>query len=291
VSTTRTKAVETVLASPPTHWVGDGFLVSSVFSPDRIGDRLSPFILLDYGAPVVYEPAEERRGVGEHPHRGFETVTVAFQGEIEHRDSAGNSGRIGPGDVQWMTAGRGVLHEEKHSEEFTRRGGAMEMAQLWVNLPARVKMTEPRYQTLLAKEIPTVPLAGRGRVRVVSGEFEGVRGAARTFSPVTVLDVALPAGAKARFPVPEGHTAAVFVRSGSVWVSGTHSAGERQLALLTREGADVEVEATQDAELLLLAGEPLGEPVFAYGPFVMNTADEVRKAVTDYQSGRFGRLD
>ncbi|MCW5775858.1 MAG: pirin family protein [Phycisphaeraceae bacterium] len=288
---TRTKRVETVLPSPPGHWVGDGFPVSSVISPQAVGSRLSPFVLMDYAAPARFEASGEPRGVDTHPHRGFETVTVVFQGELEHRDSAGNSGRIGPGDVQWMTAGAGVLHEEKHSREFTRRGGTFEVAQLWVNLPARHKMTPPRYQELRADAIPAVALPGdAGTARIIAGDFAGVRGPAATFTPVVLWDVRLRAGARTNLPIPDGHNAAVFVRAGSARVGGEHDAKAGELAVLSRAGGGAVVETDRGADLLVLAGEPIDEPVVTYGPFVMNTAEEIRQAVEDVRAGRFGRL-
>lgn len=286
------KRVETLLPPAPMHWVGDGFPVRSVFSPQSVRTRLSPFVLMDYAGPAAFEPSDQPRGVDSHPHRGFETVTVVYQGELEHRDSAGNSGSIGPGDVQWMTAASGVLHEEKHSSGFTRRGGTLEMAQLWVNLPARRKMSPPRYQELRRGAIPTVGLPdGAGTVRVIAGAFNTTAGAAQTFTPVILWDVMLRKAAPARLPVPDGYTAAVFGRSGSAWVGETHSVGPGQFAVLTREGADALLQADEDSEFLILGGEPIDEPVVTYGPFVMNTPEEIQKAIEDTRSGRLGRLD
>lgn len=286
------KKVATILSSPRTHWVGDGFPVSSVFSPQSVRTRLSPYVLMDYAGPARFDPSDQPRGVDSHPHRGFETVTVVYQGELEHRDSAGNSGRIGPGDVQWMTAASGVLHEEKHSREFTRRGGVLEMAQLWVNLPAKHKMTPPRYQTLLRDAIPAVTLPDdAGTARIIAGAFDGTRGAAETATPVILWDVRLRRGAQVRLPVTDGFNAAVFVRSGSVRMGETHSAKSRQLALLERDGDGVVVQAEEDAELLVVGGQPLDEPVVAYGPFVMNTPEEIQTAIEDVRAGRFGQLD
>lgn len=286
------KHVETVLPSPPTHWVGDGFPVSSVFSPQSVKSRLSPYVLFDYAGPAKFEPSDKPRGVDTHPHRGFETVTVVYQGELEHRDSGGNSGSIGPGDVQWMTAASGVLHEEKHSREFTRKGGVLEMAQLWVNLPAKHKMTPPRYQELRRDTIPAVALAdGAGTGRIIAGDFNGTPGAARTVTPVILWDMKLSKGATVRLPIPDGFNAAVFVRSGSVWVSDTHSADARQLAVLSREGQGATVKAEEDSEFLVVGGEPLNEPVVTYGPFVMNTPDEIQRAIEDVRAGKLGQLD
>jgi len=226
------------------------------------------------------------------PHRGFETVTIVYQGELEHRDSGGNSGSIGPGDVQWMTAASGVLHEEKHSREFTRKGGVLEMAQLWVNLPARHKMTPPRYQELRRDAIPTVTLPDdAGTARIIAGDFNPTRGAARTVSPVILWDVRIRKRATVRLPIPSGFNSAVFVRSGSVRVSGTHSVDARQLAVLSRDGDGATVQAAEDAEFLVVGGEPINEPVVTYGPFVMNTAEEIQQAIEDVRAGKLGQLD
>lgn len=285
------KKVIDVRSGPPMHWVGDGFPVSSVLSPGSTGTALSPFVLMDYAGPARFGPADRARGVDSHPHRGFETVTVVYKGELEHRDTAGNRGSIGPGDVQWMTAASGVLHEEKHSAAFTRAGGELEMAQLWVNLPAAHKMDPPRYQELRDAGIPRVELAGgAGHVRVIAGAWGKTAGAARTVTAVVLWDVSLRAGASVELPVMEGHNAAVFVRSGAVRVAGTHSAGARRLAVLSREGAGSTVTAEEDAELLVIGGEPIDEPMVAYGPFVMNTPEEIQRAIADVRSGKFGEL-
>ncbi len=248
--------------------------------------------MLDYAAPRNFEPATVRRGVGEHPHRGFETVTIVYQGELEHRDSAGNGGRIGPGDVQWMTAASGVVHEEFHSEKFTRSGGKMEMMQLWVNLPAKDKMSPPRYQTLLDAEIPSVPLPdGAGRIRVIAGEFGGHKGPAKTFTPMNVWDLRLSAGktatlVDARGPHDGRRSRCMDARS----LNGTQAAGEAQLAIFDRQGGEFTIGAETEATLLVLSGEPLNEPVVGYGPFVMTSDREIAQAIRDYQSGRFGSL-
>ena len=284
------KRVVAVHASPAGHWVGDGFPVRSLFSYDALGAALSPFLLLDYAGPAEFTPAERPRGVGEHPHRGFETVTIVYQGEVEHRDSAGNGGRIGPGDVQWMTAAGGLMHEEFHSQRFTREGGTMEMAQLWVNLPAKDKMSAPHYQPIVASDIPDVELAGgAGRVRVIAGEFEGHRGPARTFTPIDVYDVSLRAGKAATFHLPDGHTTAIALLRGAIDVKGTR-ANAASIVQLDRAGSEVHVDASQDATFLVLAGAPIDEPIAGYGPFVMNTRDEIMTAIRDLQEGRFGQL-
>lgn len=278
-------------AAPP-HWVGDGFPVRSIFSYDGLGrGTLSPFLMLDYAAPRHFTPSPRRRGVGEHPHRGFETVTLVYQGELEHRDSAGNGGGIGPGDVQWMTAASGILHEEFHSERLTREGGAMEMMQLWVNLPAKDKMSKPGYQTLLDAEIPRVPLPGdAGTVRIIAGEFDGRRGPARTFTPIDVWDLRLKAGGSARLAMPEGHTAALVPMHGRVTINGERDADETQLVVLERHGGEFTIGAAGDATVLVLGGEPINEPVVGHGPFVMTTEREIAEAIRDFRSGSFGRM-
>lgn len=279
-------------AAPP-HWVGDGFPVRSIFSYDGLGrEALSPFLMLDYAAPRHFDPAARRRGVGVHPHRGFETVTVVYDGELEHRDSAGNGGRIGPGDVQWMTAASGILHEEFHSERFTREGGTMSMMQLWVNLPARHKMEKPRYQTILDADIPRVPVGDAGTIRIIAGEFGGRKGPAETYTPIAVWDLRVAPGRTATLSVPEGHTAAIVPMRGLALVNGAHAAGPAQLVRLAREGGEFTIRAEGDDELaaLVLAGEPLGEPVVGYGPFVMNSEREIAAAFADFQSGRFGQM-
>jgi redox-sensitive bicupin YhaK (pirin superfamily) len=285
------KKVLAVRSAPRAHWVGDGFPVRSMFGYDADGPALTPFLLLDYAGPMAFSPAARPRGVGQHPHRGFETVTIVYQGEVEHRDSTGAGGIIGPGDVQWMTAAGGILHEEFHSQAFTQRGGMLEMVQLWVNLPARDKMEQPGYQTLLDADIPSVALpGGAGRVRVIAGEFDGYRGPARTHTPIDVFDVRLGAGRTARLPAPEGRTLALVVLHGTVLVNGEHVAREAELVQFERDGQDVEIEANGDATLLLLGGEPIDQPIAGYGPFVMNTEAEIREAIEDFNAGRFGRL-
>jgi quercetin 2,3-dioxygenase len=285
------KALLGVSPSPKGHWVGDGFPVRSLFTYDNLGQHLSPFLLLDYAGPAEFAPAARPRGVGEHPHRGFETVTIVYQGEVAHRDSVGNAGLIGPGDVQWMTAASGILHEEFHSPAFTRRGGALEMAQLWVNLPARHKMSAPRYQTILDATIPKRELAGgAGSVRVIAGSFDGHSGPAATSSPLNVWDVRMSAGHQASLPVPEGHNVAIAVLRGSITVHGSRPVGDAELLVLDRAGDEVNIEAAADTTLLMLSGEPIPEPIVGYGPFVMNTRQEIETAVDDFQRGKFGRM-
>ena len=277
--------------APARHWVGDGFPVHGMFGYSGPGvAQRSPFLMLDYAAPFRFEPTTQRRGVGQHPHRGFETVTIVYDGEVEHRDSTGQGGTIGPGDVQWMTAGRGILHEEFHSAGFAARGGEFEMVQLWVNLPKTHKMAEPGYQGITDAQIPSVPLPGdAGRVRVIAGSYGDTRGPARTFSPMNVLDVRLDAGRSAQLPQPVGWTVQVVVLAGTVLVNGAVLRA-RQAATLATAGSAVSIEANGDAKLLLLAGEPIDEPVVGYGPFVMNSQQEIAQAVADFNGGKFGRM-
>lgn len=275
--------------APRPHWVGDGFPVRSLFSYQSHGKQLSPFLLLDYAGPAEFPPGAEKRGVGQHPHRGFETVTIVYKGEVSHRDSTGRGGTIGPGDVQWMTAGAGILHEEFHSDAFTHSGGTLHMAQLWVNLPAKDKMAPPGYQAILGSDIPQVSLPkGSGTLRVIAGEYAGSRGPARTFSPLHVWDMRLNQGGVAELDVPDGWNTAVIVMQGTVMVNGDAVVREAQMAVLDKAGTRVTLEANNDAILLFLSGEPIDEPIVGYGPFVMNTQEEIAQAMVDFNSGRFG---
>lgn len=279
-----------IYSAPRPHWVGDGFPVRSMLSHHDQGAHVSPFIMLDYAGPTTFAPTTARRGVDQHPHKGFETVTIVYDGEVEHRDSTGAGGVIGPGDVQWMTAARGIVHEEFHSEAYAKRGGPFEMVQLWVNLPAKDKSADPGYQTILNADIPSVALPdGAGSVRVIAGQFGGAKGPARTFTPINIWDVRLGHGTSATLDVPDGHTLSVLVLSGSVRING-ETARDAQTVLLSREGGAVTVEAETDTKLLVLSGEPINEPVVAHGPFVMNTVGEIKQAMLDYQAGRFGEI-
>jgi len=284
------KKIAHVQKAPPAHWVGSGFHVNSLFFYEQNPQALSPFLMLDYGSPKTFAPSTQPRGVGQHPHRGFETVTVAYQGEIEHHDSEGNSGTIGPGDVQWMTAASGIVHEEWLSPAFNAKGGVLEMAQLWVNLPAKDKMAPPRYQEIVKAQIPTVVADGGARVQVISGEYGGQRGPAMTFSPVNVWDAHISAGQTLDLTVDDGDTTLFAVLKGSVRVNETQTIVSPALVILDRSGTQAKLEAPDgDATVLVLNGEPLDEPVVGYGPFVMNTRDEIMQAVQDFQSGRFVR--
>lgn len=290
-TTTATRPLAGVYPPGPEHWVGDGFYVKTVFSPHPDAEMLSPFLLLDHAARRRFDPSPWRRGVGEHPHRGFETVTFAYEGEIEHRDSAGGGGRIGPGDVQWMTAASGIVHEEKHSQAFSERGGEFEMVQLWVNLPASTKMSEPRYQPLLDREFPRLDM-GVAEARLIAGELDGRVGPAKTHTPITVFDLHFHDEGTAEVSLPKGWTTLVFPLEGDLG-AGPQRTGipSRHFGVFDREAEGViQMHAGPGTRALVLAGEPLGEPVFAYGPFVMNTRDEIVQAFRDYQSGRMGRL-
>ena len=273
------------------HWVGNGFPVRSVFDYNGLGRELSPFLLLDYAAPYQFAPGKEKRGVGGHPHKGFETVTVAYQGELEHRDSSGGGGKIGAGDVQWMTAGKGIVHEEFHSQDFTRTGGTLQMVQLWVNLRAKDKGAKAGYQTLLKAQIPVVALPqDAGTLRIIAGEFDGQPGPAKTFTPINLWDVELRADKSAELPLPDGHTTSFLVLSGEVIVNGDRAGGAGDLAILAPSGDGITVRAKTDAKLFVMDGEPIAEPVVGQGPFVMNSQAEIRQAFEDYQLGRMGKL-
>ena len=272
------------------HWVGDGFPVRSLFSYPSLGSVLSPFLLLDYAGPTEFPPTEERLGVGEHPHRGFETVTIVYEGEVEHRDSSGGGGSIGPGDVQWMTAASGLVHEEFHGRNFAKRGGKFEMVQLWVNLPARDKMTKPRYQGILRSQIPVVKLPdGQATVRVIAGEFAGAKGPAKTFTPIHVWDLRFASDERTELAVPDGWTTALVVLKG-LRVNGSESIREAEVAVFDREGRGISIDGAKGVTALLLSGKPIDEPIVGSGPFVMNTPEEIRQAMADYQSGKMGHL-
>ena len=277
--------------SSSVHWVGNGFPVRSVFSYNEDARELSPFLLLDYASPHQFSPGSEKRGVAGHPHKGFETVTVAYQGELEHRDSSGGGGKIGAGDVQWMTAGNGIVHEEFHSQDFTRTGGTLQMVQLWVNLRAQDKGAKPGYQTLLKPQIPTAPLKGAGTVRVIAGEYGGTKGPAKTFTRINLWDVNLQSGKSAELPLPTGDTTALLVLKGEVLINGTKTAKEGDLAIFSRAGERIQLTGISDAMLFVMSGEPIDEPVVGHGPFVMNTRAEIQQAFEDYQLGRMGEIE
>ncbi|MFO1218029.1 MAG: pirin family protein [Burkholderiaceae bacterium] len=289
------KKVLSTRSAPSRHWVGDGFPVHGMFDYGAGARGRSPFLLLDYAAPTHFEPTKLRRGVGQHPHRGFETVTIVYDGEVEHRDSTGQGGVIGAGDVQWMTAGSGILHEEFHSANYARSGGPFEMVQLWVNLPAKSKMTPPGYQAIVSADIPVVPLRddageGAGQVRVIAGAHGDARGPARNFTPMNVWDVRVRGGRSVSLPQPVGWPAQLVVLAGTVTLNGGTVLHAAQMASLSSEGTELRIAAEGDAKLLLLAGEPIDEPVVGYGPFVMNSQAEIVQAIEDFNAGRFGRM-
>lgn len=273
------------------HWVGDGFPVRSIFTYNDLAKDISPFLLMDYAGPATFPPSDHLRGVGEHPHRGFETVTIVYSGDVEHRDSSGGGGLIKPGDIQWMTAASGLVHEEKHGREFAKTGGAFEMVQLWVNLPKKDKMGKPRYQGISDAQVPRIDLPdGAGSIRVIAGDYNENKGPAKTFTPINLWDIRLNSGGRAQFQVPKGHTAALFVLSGQIELSGGEKIGEAELAVLEKEDPFFTISALKDAKVLFLGGQPINEPIVGYGPFVMNSAEEIKQAFKDFQDGRMGQL-
>lgn len=283
------KKVVGVYQNKHMHWVGDGFPVYNLFSYDRLGQTISPFLLLDYAAPYRFEPTNAQHGVGRHPHRGFETVTIAYQGEVTHKDSAGGGGTIKAGDVQWMTAGGGILHQEFHSPEFAHDGGLFEMVQLWVNLPAHSKMTPAKYQAIESTQIQSIDLDDVGsELRVIAGQYQDKAGAATTFSPVNVWDGKIVASQAHTFYVTEGHTTLLVVLSGEVTLNDNQRIEAPSLVVLSREEIDFNIKAEQDSKFLILTGQPLNEPIEGYGPFVMNSKAEIVEAVHDFNSGKFG---
>ena len=284
------KTVQSIYTPPMAHWVGNGFPVRTLFDYNRHGPRISPFLMLDHAGPAQFDASDVRHGVGAHPHRGFETVTIVYEGEVSHRDTSGAGGTIGPGEVQWMTAGSGLLHEEYHSEAFTRSGGRLEMVQLWVNLPAAHKMDAPRYQGLTRANIPDIALPdSAGSVRVIAGDYEGHAGAALTHTPMNVWDVRLNRGAEVDMHLPAGHTLMVMVVRGAVEVNGKQLLNG-QLAQMSRDGEQLHLSASTDAIVLVLGGEPILEPIAGQGPFVMNTRQELSQAFDDLYAGRFGQM-
>lgn len=288
---TKIKKVERIVAPPPKHWVGDGFNVHGFFPHGPLtGERMSPFFLLDYNSLVDFPPREEPFGVGPHPHRGFETVSIAYKGKVAHHDSRGGGGVIGEGDVQWMTAGSGLLHKEYHEEEYNKKGGPFQMVQLWVNLPAKDKMTTPKYQAITNAEMGRVALEKGGEVEVIAGEFGGVTGPASTFSPVHLYNLKPKAGEKIELAFPSGYTTAILAIEGSATLNNSETLPTNQLALFERDGRDIQVEALEDSILLVMSGEPLNEPIAQYGPFLMNTRAEIAEAIDDYNTGKFGYL-
>ena len=288
-----TKNIEHILPPPAPHMVGDGFRVHSFFPGGRLIDkkRMSPFFLMDYGAKIEFTPSAEPRGVGVHPHAGFETVTIAYHGKIAHHDSAGNSGIIGEGDVQWMTAGSGLLHKEYHETEYSKTGGPFQMVQLWVNLPAKDKKTTPKYQELTNQKMGRHLLAdGKSYIEVIAGSFEGTKGPAFTFTPMEVYNARLQAGGKATLTLPTNYNTGILVIQGSAHINGQQVAADH-FVLFKNDGEEITLEANEDSILLVLSGDPIDEPIAAYGPFLMNTWPEVEQAIQDVNAGKFGFLE
>lgn len=285
------KSLAFIKSSDHRHWVGDGFPVRTIFSYNDIAEELSPFVLLDYAGPAQFPPTSHKIGVAQHPHRGIETVTIVYDGGVSHRDSRGGGGTVGQGDIQWMTAGAGLVHEEYHSSEFAAKGGAFEMIQLWVTLRARDKMTTPRYQAITADRIPTVALPDQaGTARILAGQYGDAKGSASTFTPMNVWDFRLKAGHRVSFELTSGHTAALFVLHGAISLGERNRVRAAELAVMEREGTHLEFYVEEDTTLLLLSGEPFNEPIVGYGPFVMNSHEEIDQAINDYNSGHFGQI-
>lgn len=283
------KKVIGVYGNEDAHWVGDGFPVRTLFFYQNMGKQMSPFLMLDFAGPAKFPPTHQQKGVGTHPHRGFETVTIVYEGEVSHKDSTGQGGTIGPGDVQWMTAGSGILHQEYHSEKFTNQGGTLQMIQLWVNLPAKYKMTSPAYQSILKEEIPVVRVDDLASVRVIAGEYRGFTGPAKTFTAMNVWDIHLKQGAELKLPAAMGWNASIVVLKGSV-ESNQVLAQEAKMLMFSPDDEGIEIKATEDAILLLLSGEPINEPIVGHGPFVMNTKEEIMQAIDDFNAGVFGQI-
>lgn len=288
------KSVQQVLAPPPPHMVGDGFRVHNFFPSGYSMDqqRMSPFYMLDYNSSIEFPPSERPRGVGVHPHRGFETVTIAYKGKVEHHDSMGNTGIIGEGEVQWMTAGGGILHKEYHEREFSKKGGPFQMVQLWVNLPSKDKMTAPRYQAITHENIGKYKSPNSlATVEVIAGKYEGIQGGASTFTPIEMYNIRLKDGDKINFSLPETYNTGLLVLEGNVNINDTDDVQTDHFCLFRNDGTDFSIKASGDSLVLLLSGEPINEPIVAHGPFVMNTADEIHQAMRDFGSGKFGELE
>lgn len=288
------KNVEIVATPKAPHFVGDGFRVHNYIPsyPRMDMKRMDPFIMLDYNAKFKFPPSEKPKGVDVHPHRGFETVTIAYQGKVQHHDSSGGGGVIGEGDVQWMTAASGVLHKEYHETEWSKKGGIFQMVQLWVNLPAKDKMSSPKYQAIANSEMAKVNLADdAGVIKIIAGEYNGTKGSATTFSPLHIYNVHLNKGGKTEFHLPSDYNTALLVIEGEILVNKTEKVPTDNLALMANDGEHFTIEATENSIVLVLSGEPLNEPIAAHGPFVMNTHKELVEAFNDFNTGKFGYLE
>lgn len=287
------RSVEHIIPPPPAHMVGDGFRVHNFFPGNGIMhmQRMSPFFLLDYGAKIEFPPSDTPRGVGVHPHRGFETVTIAYRGKVAHHDSAGNAGIIGEGDVQWMTAASGILHKEYHEAEWSKLGGEFQMVQLWVNLPARFKMSPPKYQPIRREEFGQFILPDKnGVVEVIAGNFNNTNGPATSFTPIEMYNARLKKGAKLHLSFPENYNTGFMIIEGTVTVNGQTAAADH-FVLFANDGTDIYMEATKESIVLIMSGEPIREPIVPYGPFVMNNKQEIVDAYDDWNSGKFGILE
>lgn len=287
------KKVEIVASPRPAHFVGDGFRVHN-FIPGVQGldmKRMDPFIMLDYNSKFHFNGSERPRGVGVHPHRGFETVTIAYQGKVEHHDSSGGGGIIGEGDVQWMTAAKGVLHKEYHETEWSKKGGIFQMVQLWVNLPAKDKMSLPKYQSIENSAMERVDLGENGFLEIIAGEYDGHKGPAETFTPLHMMNAKLKADGKAEFSFPAHFNTAALVIEGSITVNGEEKAKTDHFVLFKNEGETFTIEALEDTIVLIISGEPINEPIYPHGPFVMNSREEIMQAFEDFNTGKFGYLE
>jgi redox-sensitive bicupin YhaK (pirin superfamily) len=288
------KTIENIFARPAAAgMVGDGFRVYQYFPGSRsfFPQKISPFLMLDFNAEVDFSPSDTVRGVGVHPHKGFETVTIAYKGAVAHADSAGNSGVINAGEVQWMTAGGGILHKEHHEEAFSKKGGLFEMVQLWVNLPKKFKQTPAKYQAITDADMGRAELSNDGGyVRVIAGDFNGVKGPAFTFTPINLFDIRLNKSGNLTTSIASSHNTAILVVNGNVEVNGMQ-APEHSFILFRNEGEEISISANENSVLLLLSGEPIKEPVASYGPFVMNTQEELLEAIDEFNSGKFGKLE
>ncbi len=286
------KTIERIIPKPAQPgMVGDGFRVYNFIPRANISQkRMSPFLMLDFNAAFDFGASETLRGVDVHPHKGFETVTIAYQGAVAHHDSAGNSGIIYPGDVQWMTAGAGILHKEYHEENFSRKGGPFEMVQLWVNLPRKDKGTPAHYQAITSGEMKKIDLENNGgTVHVIAGEFNGNKGPAKTYTPVNLFDIKMKAGRKTNFSIPANHNTAILLINGNATING-ENAKEHSFVLFGNEGEDITIESNDEAVILVMSGEPINEPIASYGPFVMNTQEEIMEAIKEFQAGKYGVL-
>ena len=290
---TKFRQIEKILNPPPYHWVGDGFKVHTFFPSHEIEkSRMSPFFLLDYNAKTIFPPSDIPKGVGPHPHRGFETVTIAYEGSVAHHDSNGNSGVINKGDVQWLTAGSGILHKEYHEKDFSKKGGLFQMVQLWINLPAKYKMIEPKYQALLHENMGKFELTkNEGIINVIAGDFMGVKGPAKTFSPINIYDMRLKKNAKLTLDIKENYNTGLLIIDGEVEINESMIANTDQFILLDSSGSTIDLSANKDSVILSLSGAPLNEPIFQYGPFLMNTKSEIVQAIDDFNNGKFGQLE